>query len=184
VAERRTVGSGGGKPAARHAAQAACKQLLRLVISAAAVASTAFPAHAASDKVRITNLTDVAFGLVTNLSVDAVSSQSVCLYASTATNGYNVRASGSGPGGAFTLASGSDNLPFDVQWNSAAGQSNGPQLTANVALSGQVSAATQQTCNSGPATSASVIVILRTAALSSAAAGSYNGSVTLVIGPE
>jgi hypothetical protein len=47
-----------------------------------------------------------------------------------------------------------------------------------------VSTATQQTCNSGPATSASLVVILRTAALSSAAAGSYSGSLTLVIGPE
>jgi len=134
--------------------------------------------------VRITGLTDVAFGLLTNLTSDAVSSQSVCVYANTATNGYNVRASGSGPAGAFSLASAASNLPFEVQWNSSAGQSSGTLLTANVALSGQASTATQQSCNSGPATSASLIVILRTAALSSATAGSYNGSLTLVIGPE
>lgn len=133
---------------------------------------------------RITGLADVAFGLLTNLSSDAVSSQDVCVYASTATNGYNVRASGSGPAGAFSLASAASSLPFEVQWNSASGQSSGSQLTANVTLSGQVSSARQQSCNSGPAASASLIVILRTAALSSATAGSYNGSLTLVIGPE
>jgi len=144
----------------------------------------AVPAGAASNKVRITNLGDVAFGSVANLSTDAVQSQSLCLYADTATNGYNVRASGSGAGGAFTLASGGNNLPFDVQWSSASGQSSGTQLTANVALSGQVSNAAQQTCNNGPATTASLIVILRSAALSSAAAGPYNGSLTLIVGAE
>lgn len=142
------------------------------------------PVSAASNKVRITNLSDVAFGTLANLSADSVQSQSLCLYADTATGGYNVRASGSGSGGAFTLSSGSDILPFEVQWSSISGQSSGTQLTANVALSGQVSGATQQTCNTGPASSASLILVIRSSALSSAGAGSYNGSLTLLIGPE
>ena len=53
-----------------------------------------------------------------------------------------------------------------------------------VPLTGQISSATQQTCNNGPANSASLVVIVRSAALSSAAAGSYSGTLTLVIGPE
>jgi hypothetical protein len=145
---------------------------------------SAEPAAAASNNVRITKLSDVAFGTLSNLSADAVRTQDICAFANTATSGYTVRASGSGPGGAFSLASASDSLPFELQWNDASGQGSGTRMTANVALAGQVSAATQQTCNSGPAFSASLIVILRSAALSSAAAGSYNGSVTLVIGPE
>lgn len=144
----------------------------------------ASPALAASNNVRITNISDIAFGSLANLSADAVQSESLCVYANTATSGYNVRAIGSGAGGAFALSSGSDTLPFDVQWSATAGQSSGVQLTPAVPLSGQISSATQQTCNSGPATSASLVVILRTAALSSAAAGSYNGSLTLVIGAE
>lgn len=151
---------------------------------AALLLLTGEPSWAASNKVRITNISDVAFGTVANLSADAVQSQSLCLYSDTATNGYNVRATGSGAGGAFTLNSGSNALPFEVQWNSAPGQSSGTQLSANVALSGQVSTATQQTCNTGPASSASLIVVLRSAALSSAPAGSYSGSLTLLIGPE
>lgn len=142
------------------------------------------PLEAASNKVRISNLGDIAFGTLADLSGDAVQSESLCLYSDSATNGYNVLASGSGPSGAFTLTSGSDSLPYEVQWNSAAGRSSGTQLTANVATSGEVSSATQQSCNSGPATSASLIVVLRSSALSGAAAGSYNGSLTLVIGPE
>lgn len=147
-------------------------------------AAAASAALGASNNVRITSLSDIGFGTVSNLSADAIQSESLCVYANTATNGYNVRAFGSGGAGAFTLASGADTLPFEVQWSPSAGQSSGVQLIPNVALSGQVTSATQQTCNSGPAVSASLVVILRTAALSSAAAGSYSGSLTLVIGPE
>jgi hypothetical protein len=58
----------------------------------------ASPALAASNKVRISDLSDVNFGIIANLGVDAVRSQSVCLYADTNSNGYNVTASGTGPG--------------------------------------------------------------------------------------
>ena len=144
----------------------------------------AAPAQSANNKVRITKLSDIAFGTVANLSVDAVRSENVCLYSETASNGYNITAAGTGPGGAFQLSSGSGPMSFEVQWSSSSGQSSGAQLTPNVPLTGQVSTASQQTCNSGPATSASLIILLRSAALSSAGAGNYNGTLTLVVGPE
>lgn len=75
-------------------------------------------------------------------------------------------------------------MTFEVQWSSAVGQNSGTTLTPNVPLTGQISAATHQTCANGPATSASLVVVLRSAALSSATAGTYNGSLTLVVGPE
>ena len=149
-----------------------------------AAALLAAPAGAASNNVRITNLSDVAFGTIANLSADSVSSQSVCLYANTATSGYRITASGSSAGGAFALGSGPNVLDYEVQWSSSPGQSIGTALSPNVTLSGLVSTATQQTCNSGPAASASLIVILRSADLSSAAAGSYSGTLTLLVGPE
>lgn len=144
----------------------------------------AAPAQSASNKVRITSLSDIAFGTVANLGVDAVRSENVCLYSETASNGYNVTATGTGPGGAFQLSSGSGAMSFEVQWSSSSGKSSGAQLTPNVPLTGQVSTAAQQTCNTGPATTASLIILLRSAALSSARAGSYNGTLTLVVGPE
>lgn len=150
---------------------------------AAAVAAVGAPA-AAADKVRIGNFTDLAFGTIGNLATDAVLSEDLCVYSTSATSGYHVTASGTGPSGEFALASGSDLLPYDVAWSSSAGQSSGSLLTANVPLTGQISAAKQQTCNSGPATTASLVVILRAAALSSATAGSYSGALTIVIGPE
>lgn len=144
----------------------------------------ASPASAASNKVRITNLADLAFGTLGNVRQDAMQSESVCLYADTATNAYHVTATGTGPGGAFQLSSGGSVLPFEVQWNSATGQSSGAQLSPNTPLAGQVTAATHQTCNNGPASSASLIIVLRAGALSSATAGAYNGTLTLVVGAE
>jgi hypothetical protein len=156
-----------------------------LVIACALPSLSAAPAlAAANDKARITGLTDVAFGSIANLGVDAVRSQSVCLYSSSSANGYNVTATGTGQGGAFALASGSLSLPFEVQWNSSPAQSSGTQLSPNTPLTGQVTTATQQTCTSGPATSASVVIVLRSSALASATAGTYNGALTLVVGPE
>ena len=149
-----------------------------------AAALTAGSAIAASNNVRISGLSDVAFGSVGNLGADSISSQSICVYANTAINGYNVTASGSSSGGAFALASGANLLSYEVQWSASPGQSSGTQLSPNVALTGLVSTATQQSCNSGPAASASLILIVRSTIASSAAAGSYSGTLSLVVGPE
>jgi hypothetical protein len=184
-----SAGTGAPSPitgALRSAARRAGNARKAAVAVAAALASLACgsPAPAASNKVRVTQLSDVSFGTIANLGVDARRSQSVCLYADTAANGYTVTARGSGAGGAFELSSGADVLPFDVAWNSAAGQAAGTAMTANLPLAGQVSGATQQTCNNGPATTASLIVILRASALASATAGNYNGMLTIIVGPE
>ena len=144
----------------------------------------AAPAGAASNKVRISNLTDVAFGSIANLNVDAVRSESLCLFADTNTNGYNVTATGTGPGGAFQLTSGVQSLAYEVQWSSSSGQTSGAQLSPNVPLTGQISSATHQACSNGPSSSASLVLILRSSALSSASAGTYNGTLTLLVGPE
>jgi hypothetical protein len=138
----------------------------------------------ASNKVRLTGLTDVNFGTISNLGSDSVQSESVCLYADTDTNGYDVTAIGTGPGGAFQLASGLSAMPYEVQWSSTAGQSSGAQLAPSLPLTSQTSAASHQTCANGPAASASLVLILRSAALSSATAGSYSGTLTLLVGPE
>lgn len=159
-------------------------RLFRLCLAIAALAILLWDTSAAAQSVRITKLTDVAFGAIANLTVDAVRSQSVCAFSNSATKGYNVRANGSGAGGAFTLASGIRTLVYEVQWNGTAGQSSGSSLTPNVARTGFVSIATASNCGSGPANSGSLIVILRAADLSSATAGSYTGTLTLVLAPE
>ena len=138
-------------------------------------------AQGGGNQVRITKLSDVAFGTIGNLGVDAVRSQSVCVYTD---DKYQITGIGSGPGGSFQLNSGAQVLPYEVQWASSAGQSSGTQLNPNVPRTGLNSVASTQTCNFGPATSASLIVILRAVALSSATAGIYGGTLTLIAGAQ
>ncbi len=71
-----------------------------------------------------------------------------------------------------------------MQWNKLSGQTAGTGLSPNVALTGQTSTATQQQCNSGPATSASLILIVRGTSAAAASGGNYSGTLTLVLGPE
>jgi hypothetical protein len=157
-----------------------------ILAACAAVAMLAAPApvEAQSNNVRISKLSDVAFGSLANLGVDRSVAQNICVFAHTSGNRYRVTATGSAPGGAFTLTSGSDLLAYEVQWNASSGQSSGLQLSPSVAQTGLISSATQQTCNNGPATSASLILLLRSTALQSAKAGSYAGTLTLVIGAD
>jgi hypothetical protein len=155
----------------------------------ATLALAAVPAQAiAADTVRISGLSDLAFGSITSFGTDSVLSESICLYAkSPPGDNYRVTASGSGSGGAFVLSSGSAVLPFEVQWSATPGQTSGLQLLANQALTGQHSAsgsAAVDDCSKGPATSASLIVILRSAALGSASSGTYTGTLTLLVAPE
>src|SRR5262249_51957622 len=139
--------------------------------------------HCIGQTVRITQLSDFSFGTITNLLVDTRQSDDVCVYSSSATRGYNVTATGSGAGGAFTLGSGAAALAYEVQWNSSSGQSSGTALSAGTKLGGLTSTATQQVCSNGPATSASLIIVIRAAALTAAAGGlGYSGTLTLVIG--
>ncbi len=139
---------------------------------------------AAAQQVQINKLSDVSFGLISDFTTDAVSAQNVCIFSSTAQKGYNIAAQGSGAANAFTLANGSTTLAYEVQWNANSGRTTGTSLTPNVALGGQRSNANNAGCASGPATTASLIVILRAAALGSAPGGNFAGTLTLVIAPE
>jgi hypothetical protein len=138
----------------------------------------------ATAKVRITGLSDVNFGTISNLTIDAVQAQSVCIYSSGASNRYGVRADGSGAGAAFTLSNGVTTMAYDVRWNSQSGQTNGTVLTSGVMLTTQTTNAQNQTCSSGPPTTASLIVTLPATSLSSAGAGNYSGTLTLIVSEE
>ena len=146
---------------------------------------TAHQAHAAS-LVRISKLIDVSLPLLNPL-VQASQSQSICVFSNTATKGYDVTASGSGAGSTFTLSGGAGVpvLPYSVQWSDQSGQSVGTTLIPNAPLTSLTSTATQQACTNGPATTASLIVVLSPSDLQSASAGiNYTGVLTLVIAPE
>lgn len=142
------------------------------------------PSPALADKVRITKLSDVNFGVVGSLQTDTRRSQNICVYSNGQSATYSVSASGSGAGSAFTLSNGPYVLGYDLEWSSLAGQTGGASLTPNVALAGQTSSATNQQCSSGPSASASLTLVLRGASLAAAREGNYTGSLTLIIGAE
>ena len=148
------------------------------------VAATLGASPAPAQRVRITNLSDINFGTITNLQADSRRSQNVCLYSSSTAGRYSVLASGSGSGAGFALSNGPNALPYEVEWSDQSGQSSGANLSPNAALTGQSSTATHQFCNSGPQTSASLTVIFRAADLSQAREGNYNGALTLLVAAE
>jgi hypothetical protein len=158
--------------AARVGARRAAAAALALGLSAAGATP------AAAQAVQVSGLSDVAFGPIASFATDQVRSQSVCAFSGLLGGRYTVTARGSGSGGAFTLASGAATIPYEVQWNAAAGQTSGTSLTANNPLGGQtmlLSCPVLQTVN------ASLIVILRSAALSVATAGDYTGTLTVIL---
>lgn len=142
------------------------------------------PQPAVAQKVRISDLADVSFGVISNLQADARRSQNICVFSQSTGGRYSITATGSGSGSSFALINGSSSLAYEVEWSDQSGQTSGTSLVSAVAATGRVSAATQQTCNSGPASSASLIVILRSSSLTQAREGNYSGSLTLLVAAE
>ena len=154
------------------------------IAGAVALLSFGVAATPACAQARINKLSDVAFGTLSNFAVDSVQAQSVCAYSLGLFGAYHVTATGSGAGGAFTLASSGSTLGYEVQWSDSSGQSSGIGLTAGVALNGLNSGALLSGCTLGPATTASLIVVIRATTLTTAPAGSYSGTLTVVLAPN
>jgi hypothetical protein len=137
-----------------------------------------------SAQMQITNVSDVSFGTITNVSADVSQSQTVCAYSGLFSGRYNITATGSGAAGAFTLTNGAATLAYDVQWNALAGQTSGTMLSTGAALTGLLSYAVLPTCTLGVTPSGTLTITLRSAALSSAAAGNFTGTLSLMISPN
>ena len=135
-------------------------------------------------RARITKLVDVSF-LNQDPTSAATSAQSLCVWSNTSTSAYTITATGSGTASAFTLTDGTDEIAYSVEWNQAAGQTSGSALSTGVASATLTSAATHQTCTTGPASSASLIIGIDTTQLSAMSAGAvYAGSLTLLVTPQ
>ncbi|MBB3691934.1 hypothetical protein [Sphingomonas sp. BK580] len=147
-------------------------------LAAAALALAVHAPPAAAQNVQVSGLSDVAFGTITGFGADLVRSQSICAFSGLLGGRYTVTAVGSGTGGAFTLSNGAAALPYEVQWSTSAGQNSGTGLTANVPLSGQTMLLS---CPVLQVTNTSLIVILRAASLSTATAGNYSGTLTVIL---
>jgi hypothetical protein len=151
---------------------------------AALCAVTMFASPLAAQEVNISGLSDVNFGTLRPVG-EARRAQSLCVFSNLPTRGYMVAAQGSGAGGAFVLDAGSaGELPFSVEWSDQPGVESGTALTPGQPLGGQTSTATDATCGSGPARSASLVIVLRATDLASARAAAFSGTLTLTIAPQ
>ena len=139
--------------------------------------------QAAAQQVRLTKLSDVDFGTLSSTN-EVSRAQNVCAFATSFSGLYSVRASGSGTAGALTLAGSGAPLAYEVQWAGSRNQTSGTALPANTTVGGFSDGDVLELCNLINLSSASLIVILRAAALSAATAGSYSGTLTLVIAAQ
>ncbi len=129
-------------------------------------------------EVKISGLNDIA--LTVQGDGSATGSTTACIYRN-GTGSYTVTASGSGAASAFALTDGNSGvMPYSVTFDDGSGAA---ALTKNTALTGLTNANTlSSSCNGG--TNATIEVTVSTADFSSAPAGDYTGTLTLVIAPE
>lgn len=140
---------------------------------------------AAAQSVQILSLSDFAFGAISSIGTNQSIAQTVCVNSSLGS--YSIRASGNGTGANFALTSGgsADQLGYTVQWAPTGGQSAGTLLTA-----GQATRFTPPVgnilCSLGNlvAGTASLIITLPSASLGAVRAGSYSGTLTLLVSPN
>lgn len=128
------------------------------------------------------SLASVPFGPVDSLYADLVNRQNTCSFGGLAAVRYSVTGTGSGSGGAFTLSNGYSALPYQVQWAQTANASSGSTLTANQPLNGQITIGLLSglTCALG-LLNATVIVIVPAVSLQQGTAGSYSGSLSILL---
>jgi hypothetical protein len=135
------------------------------------------------NRIEISGLTDVSL-LNQDPSVNAVSSQTVCVWSNSSTRGYNITATGNSTAGSgFNLASAAGSVPYAVNWTDA--KATSATLVSGTNKTGFKSTATSPDCSSGPAAAEALKVTILAADLQSMqGATTYTGTLTLVVAPE
>jgi hypothetical protein len=98
---------------------------------------------------------------------------------------YAIQATGAGSGGTFVLLNGPGSLPFQVDYSDDDG--GWSQMSPGIALTGQRGAPNQnqfERCLAGQRSPQRVRVRVLAEDISAAVAGSYDGSLTLLVTPE
>jgi hypothetical protein len=145
------------------------------------------PARAGGLAVEITNLSDLNLGSW-GIGDPAITSYIDVCIAATATvpvSGYAVTVTG-GSGG-FVLTSGSNHIPYTLSWEDSGvgnlGTNNGTALSNGVLLDNQVNAYILPAPFCGTGNNARLHISITQAAMTAALAGTYNGTITLLVSP-
>lgn len=138
---------------------------------------------------RISNLVDLTVPSWSTGGGDITLTSDVCVYSTRPGGGYTIRASGSGAGGAFSLANGNNILPYNILWNSGgvnALANTGTALAANVTSEKLQKAATDSASCQGkvPGPTARLVVRMMNTDLDAIVDGTYSGTLTLLVTPN
>lgn len=157
----------------------------RMLGCAFGISSAATPAGGAwAQQVQIFSLSDAQFGTISSISAPQSLSQTLCIY-SPLLRGYSIKATGSSSGGPFTISNGSTPMPYTVQWAFSGGQTIGSALTSGVSLSGNPGLSLLCGGLFGLlASNASLIITLPANSLAAAQAGTYTGTLSLMVSPN
>lgn len=131
------------------------------------------------DSIQVTQVDDINLGSFDGVN-DVTGSDSLCVYRRSGGQ-YGVTITGSGTGGAFSLATGGSTIPFSVTWNDGTGAQN---VDAGVLLSGLTNTYTAGTkCNGGADNNATlgVQVLANDMRTASTATGTHTGTLTITV---
>lgn len=140
-------------------------------------------------RANITGLSDLILPGWTPAHGAVTLTDDLCVYSTRPGGGYTVKATGSGAGGAFTLANGGSTLIYTITWNSG-GVNNlantGVNLTAGTTSNARSNAAMDSaTCNGTvPGPTARLVFKVTNARMVAATQGTYSGVLTMLITPN
>ena len=150
-----------------------------LCLLCAAVWAMTLPANTArAQTVVINKLDDLNFGAWSGTGNITQTSRH-CVASTAAGSLFSVIITGDGPGGAFTLANGPGTLPYVVSYRDKPG-SSWNQIQPGVGLLNQVGRNNPNNCTGQQQ---EVRVQLLASDLAAAPAGTYSGTLTLLVGP-
>lgn len=133
-------------------------------------------------EILITNLDDIEVSTSAILSRDLVITEPVCIASNPVTT-YALTAFGSGEGGQFSIQNGPFSIQYNLSFRDRRSGSGFSELTPGIPLSGFLTRplGNSQNCRGN---AGRVRITIPKAILNSAVAGSYQGSLSLVVSPE
>ena len=131
-----------------------------------------------SDEVKISNLSDITLPGFTGTDVSGTSE--ACVFRNSGAS-YNITATGSGTGNAFSLTDGTSTVPYSVTYDDGSGPAG---LATGVALAADNAETTDNDdCASLGANNGSIEVTVTAAAAAGLPAATYTGVLTLLVAP-
>lgn len=131
--------------------------------------------------IRVGNVDDIVLGVFDGVN-DQSGIDTLCVYRNGGTL-YSVVLTGSGAGGAFTLANGAVTVPYAVTWDDGGGAVTVTPGTTLLNRNNAFNA--NSSCNAGAADSAKLgVSVLASDLLSAMIPGQYAGTITILVAPQ